>query len=1126
MVLRDTRPDDRVPAEQESTGHRSQRTAAVVLAVLGVLAATFGVFTMLAWYLRWTSVLRASPDMWPVAFNSALGLALTGVALAGTVRGWRRLPLLAASYSLTLGVLTLLEYLTFLDLGIDQLFAHAYVTLPDASPGRVAPNAAVCWVIVGAGLLGATAHRRRRPLWAALSGAIVTAWAIVALFGYAAGLPSVPGWGRLTGMPIGMAAGFAVLGSALILRGWMDAPDTSTRAQWWALPIGLLTLVIDVLLWLTLAGDHSQPSGPVQAIRATAFIGLLLAGALAAAIWQSQRIGAGTRALAESEARYHSMLLTLAEAIVVHGADGQVIEGNRAAERILGLRRDEPTGSTLLGSGWYALHEDGSPLTPQEHPALVTLRTGAPCRGVVMKVCPQGLPNRWCIVNSEPLTRPGASAPHGAIASFTDITDVHRAQEMFRTLTDNSPDFVVRYDRHGRRRYVNPSLAQAYALPAEQLIGRVIGNPSPDTSPAMVVDPQSVTLMLAKIREVFLQEHPAEIEIISRTAHGPKVTHYRLVPEYDEEGRILDVLALGRDLTELKRIERELAERESRYRAVFDGSLVGMALLTVDEVPRFRYQQVNEAMCGFLGYPLEELLRRRLADVLEPEDAATTEAALEELLSGTRSSYRAERRFRHAGGETVWGLLGATLVRDGAGFPLSMLSQVESITALKQAEEQLVYRTLHDDLTGLPNRSLLLEHLANALARSRRSGSLVAVLFLDLDDFKSLNDSFGHSAGDELLSWVAARISASVRASDIAARIGGDEFVVVCEDLADAAGAAVVADQIQRALTAEIPLRGQTVTAPTSIGIALSHESSTAENLLRDADAAMYVAKHRGGRRWEPADASLHAAAMRRLTVEADLRRAVERDELLVHYQPLIELETGRIVAVEALLRWQHPERGLVLPGTFVDIAEERGLIGDVGRWVLHAACAQAAAWQQRFDGQAPDLAVNVSSRQLGDHCLDRQANCLSRHLIAVLEDVRLPPERLFIEVTESQLILAGTSSTADLRTMTERGIRIAVDDFGTGHAGFDYLRRLPVNELKIDKSFIDGVTTDRTHTAITAGIVALGLNLGLTVVAEGVETPEQLQAVREMGCSWGQGWLWHRALPPEEIESLLNARR
>jgi diguanylate cyclase (GGDEF)-like protein/PAS domain S-box-containing protein len=684
-------------------------------------------------------------------------------------------------------------------------------------------------------------------------------------------------------------------------------------------------------------------------------------------------------------------------------------------------------------------------------------------------------------------------------ARYRDVFD-NALDSMF--LLEVSPD-----GQHFRNLEINPALARSSGIPREAMLGKYIEE---------VVPPEVAEAVNRKYRNCVNAGVPIEEDAELELPAGRRWYHSTLIPARDETGRVYRIVGITRDITERHNAEMALADSEERFRLAFDDSLVGMALLSVDgEDGRFRYLRVNKAMCDFLGLTADQILGRPQADVLAPEDVDDTVAALNGLLSDAYTKCHTERRFVHASGETLWGLLGATLVRGPQGAPLYVLAQVEDITARKRVEEQLVFRALHDDLTGLPNRALLMEHLGNALARSRRNGTHVAVLFLDLDDFKSLNDSFGHTAGDAFLIKVAARIGANVRDSDIAARIGGDEFVVVCENLTEPSGATVLAEKIQRALAVEIHLNGHRLTAPASIGVALSNESSTPENLLRDADAAMYVAKHRGGQRWEPADSSLHAAAIRVLSVEAELRRAMEQQELRVHYQPLVDLHTGAIIAVEALVRWQHPQRGLLLPDGFVDVAEQRGLIGEIGRWVLRTACDQAGTWHRQYGDRAPAMSVNVSSRQLGNQGLHRQVD-------AALAASALPVEKLILELTESQLLNVGTSATTDLRTLSERGVKIAVDDFGTGYAGFEYLRRLPVDEIKIDKSFTQTLNTDRTGSAITAGIVALGLGLGLTVVAEGIETAEQQLLLRDMGCTWGQGWLWHHALPADEIHALI----
>jgi diguanylate cyclase (GGDEF)-like protein len=457
----------------------------------------------------------------------------------------------------------------------------------------------------------------------------------------------------------------------------------------------------------------------------------------------------------------------------------------------------------------------------------------------------------------------------------------------------------------------------------------------------------------------------------------------------------------------------------------------------------------------------------------------------------------------------------AELARSNAELTEEIAERRRMEEVVRRLNRQLTFRALHDDLTGLPNRALLLDHLQAALARAQRSEAAVGVLFIDLDDFKSVNDSFGHVAADRFLVQVGHRISGSLRETDTAARISGDEFVVVCEDLADPSDVAVVAQRIQAALSTDIPICGRRIGAPASMGFAISTPASTAEDLLREADAAMYRAKGGTGR-LEPADAFARASATRMLDLEAELREAIRAHQLRVYYQPTINLQTTQMVGVEALLRWQHPTRGLVLPQELIHVAERRNLIGSIGTWVLQTACRQAGEWVHRFGDAAPAVAVNVSSRQLGGQGLPQQVQQL-------LQDVRLPPENLCLEITETQFVSVDSAAADDLLTLEGAGVGIAVDDFGTGFAGFDYLRRLPATTIKIDKSNVQGLGTDRADTAIIAGVITLAHNLGLRTVAEGIETSDQHDRLRHLECTDGQGWLWHPALPPEQVEQLIR---
>ena len=439
------------------------------------------------------------------------------------------------------------------------------------------------------------------------------------------------------------------------------------------------------------------------------------------------------------------------------------------------------------------------------------------------------------------------------------------------------------------------------------------------------------------------------------------------------------------------------------------------------------------------------------------------------------------------------------------------------ITERKTIERQLQQMAFHDALTGLPNRPLVTNRLEQALARAERTLGKVAILFIDLDNFKLINDTLGHGTGDELLVSLAARLRACVRPQDTVARLGGDEFIVLLESVLSSNEASEVAERIAETLRPPFVLGDLEVVVTASIGAAVSARGDRAENVLRNADLALHEAKSAGKSRSALFDASMERDAVNRLELQADLRRALERNQLRLMYQPIVSLADGRVTGVEALLRWHHPTRGVVSPTEFIPIAEETGLIVPIGHWVLEEACRQTRAWQLQFGARtAPTVSVNLSARQF-------QRPELFANIKQVLRETGLDPRCLTVEITESALMQDALATSTTLEVLKDLGVQIAIDDFGTGYSSLSYLKRFPVDILKIDQSFVDGLGQDPQDTAIVQSIVALAKTLCLRVTGEGIETSSQRAHLLEMGCEFGQGYLFAHPLPPEKLALLLN---
>ena len=595
-------------------------------------------------------------------------------------------------------------------------------------------------------------------------------------------------------------------------------------------------------------------------------------------------------------------------------------------------------------------------------------------------------------------------------------------------------------------------------------------------------------------------------------------TEHRAVPIFDDQGRWIATEGIARDITEQVRVEDELVERELFSRSVLE-SIQGPAtvvdidgtILAVNVDWTTGKAGYGDAESGDVGTNYLDMCDEGAAHGVP--GAAQAAAGLRAVLSGAQEGFQLDYPV-YGADEERWFMMRVSPLQTATGG--AVVHHLD-ITDRKVYEQQLARQALRDPLTGLANRALLTDRLEGAIARPRPRASTVALLLVDLDRFNIVNDGLGHAVGDDLLVSVASRLRKLVPPGATVARLGGDEFVVLCEGLRVDLEAGALAERIVNAFN--VPLQevgGEPLTITVSIGVALGNRKTNGDELLRRADAAMHHAKQQGRKRFEFFDKRMHSGAFTRFSVEAELHRAIERFEFKLDYQPIVNLRTGTVEAVEALLRWEHPTRGLLLPDDFLGVAEDAGLLVPLGDWVLREACDQARRWRNaQQEGPGIRVAVNVAAQQM--------------HRAGFPDDVRaaivhagIDPSQLVLELTETTLMDAQVARTA--KRLHALGVRLAIDDFGTGYSSMSYLKRFAVDEVKIDRSFVDGLGHDPDDATIVGAIVNMTTTLGLLTIAEGVETTVQRDALLELGCERGQGFLLGRPGTPETIDRILAA--
>ena len=810
---------------------------------------------------------------------------------------------------------------------------------------------------------------------------------------------------------------------------------------------------------------------------------------------------AGARAvLAHNEAHYRTVIESLGEGVMVLGPGGEIQTANAAAARILGLTVDEMLGR-VSADLWRAVDEQFRPLPDELHPSRLASRTSEPVVDHIVGVhLPQG-DLRWLSVSAFPMKDGSGLASYASVVSLRDVTKKLTAikKTQFQAdLLDAAGQAIVATDATGTIIYWNHAAEQQCGWMSDEALGRnLIELTSP---PGMSRQTDKIVAALTAGRS-----WSGDLPVLRRdgTSFPALVTQ---TPYLDDKGRLAAVIVVATDITERNKAEEAMrhlsAIVESSGDAIIGQTLEGTIVTW------------NRGAENIYGYTADEVIGHHVSMLIPEVSVAQFTDVLGRVARGETVQHL-EKISRNKDGTLIDVSITVSPVLGEDGVVLGCSGIARDITVRAEAQRALAHQALHDALTGLPNRVLLDDRIKQALTRAARQEGRVAVLLMDLDEFKVINDGLGHLAGDEVLVEVAHRLVGCVRPEDTVARFGGDEFVIVCE-VADAVVATTLGERTLTALQAPFRVQDMDIVVTASIGLVVADSGATPDELLRDADAAMYHAKDRGRSRIEMFDHDLRDRAASKLQSAIELRGALEHGELEVFYQPIVAIADARPLGVEALVRWRHPARGLVSPAEFIPLAEETGMIVPIGLWVLQEALRQRAEWEAELPLHAPlRLSVNLSARQLSEpELLDNITAALSTH--------GTDPSSLILEITES-VLMHDSDSLSTLNAIHDLGVALHVDDFGTGYSSLAYLKTLPVDVLKIDRAFVDGLGTDADDHAIVTAVIALARALSLGVVAEGVETETQLEVLRELGCDEGQGYLFARPMPYDELTDWIS---
>lgn len=673
-----------------------------------------------------------------------------------------------------------------------------------------------------------------------------------------------------------------------------------------------------------------------------------------------------------------------------------------------------------------------------------------------------------------------------------------RLFRVFAPVVDQSGISYMITDVNGEIVYVNQAFEEMTGYRAEEVIGR---------SPSFLQSGEHDAAFYHDLWQTILSGKVYRGILKNRHRDGSLLICEKIIaPITNERDEIEWFISTDRDLTERIRLEEELRSSRERLAMVIDRAPLGIAVASEDGV----IQEANAAFSRLVGLPPDELPGTHLSRFTHPEDIEEEMVLVRALSRGEIPSYSLEKRYIKQGDEPLWVRVHVARLPDVPGQRPLLIGMAEDISVRKKAEEAILHQAFHDPLTGLPNRSLLLDRLYSAISRARRTQELVAVLFLDLDRFKSINDTLGHTIGDRLLKRTADRLLTSLREYDTVSRTGGDEFVLLLPGLSDGEQIMHTVERIIELMAEPFEIEGHELHIPTSIGVAVfPQDGADAETLIKNADVALYRAKEMGRNCFVFYNPDQNVYSHERLLLENEMRRALRENQFQLFFQPQIDLATGSLAGFESLARWNHPQKGMISPGLFIPIAEETGMILPLGATVLRDAFATVARWREQGK-EAFKLSVNISGRQF------YQKNFLS-DVMDLRDRYRIPPHSIELEITES-IAMQMTPSTMDvLLQLRKEGFLISLDDFGTGYSSLKYLQEFPLDCLKIDRSFIEHIDTDRRQRGLLASIVGMAKSLELTVVAEGVETEGQLSVLTDLGCDRIQGYYYSPPVPEHQ---------